>query len=49
MSGSYSNSVYRFDDVTGNFIDIFIPTGSGGLYCPNGLNFGPDGLLYVSS
>jgi len=49
VSCSYSNSIYRFDSVTGNFIDIFIPTGSGGFYCPNGLTFGLDGLLYVSS
>ncbi|MCP3904707.1 MAG: DUF11 domain-containing protein, partial [Planctomycetes bacterium] len=34
---------------TGDFIDTFVPAGSGGLSGPLGLTFGPDRNLYVSS
>src|SRR5437868_3680468 len=44
-----SNAVLRYDGVTGNFVDAFVPPGSGGLVQPNGLRYGPDGNLYVSS
>jgi uncharacterized protein (TIGR03118 family) len=44
-----TNSVLRFNQVTGSFIDAFIPSGSGGLNGPGGVAFGPDGNLYVSS
>jgi hypothetical protein len=44
-----SNSVLRYDESTGTFIDAIIDSGSGGLRGANGLLLGPDGNLYVSS
>ena len=43
-----SSSVLRFNGKTGEFIDAFVPAGSGGLMGPRGLVFGPDGNLYVN-
>src|SRR5262249_17022863 len=44
---SGNNAVLRYDGTTGAFIDEFIPEGSGGLIRPTGIQFGPDGNLYV--
>jgi sugar lactone lactonase YvrE len=44
-----SSSVLRFNGKTGEFIDAFVPSGSGGLTGPRALVFGPDGNLYVNS
>jgi DNA-binding beta-propeller fold protein YncE len=44
-----SSNVVRFDATTGAFVDVLVPTGSGGLIAPNGLTFGPDGNLYVTN
>ncbi|MCO6458585.1 MAG: tandem-95 repeat protein [Pirellulaceae bacterium] len=44
-----SDNVMRYNGVTGNFVSQFIPTGSGGLDQPIGIQFRPDGLLYVAS
>jgi hypothetical protein len=44
-----SSSVLRFNGKTGEFIDAFVPAGSGGLTGPRALVFGPDGNLYVNS
>ena len=41
------NDLWRFDGVTGAFIDTF--ASGGGLLHPWGLVFGPDENLYVSS
>jgi ELWxxDGT repeat protein len=49
------DSVFRYDADTGEFVDRFVPHGSGGLNQPYGAIFGPDGNgdgerdLYVSS
>src|SRR5262249_19808807 len=43
------NAVFRYDGVTGAFIDTFVSSGSGGLGFPVQPVFGPDGNLYVSS
>ena len=48
-SGGNSDSVLRYDGRTGEFIDQFVTSGSGGLNQPTGLIFGPDDNLYVSS
>jgi streptogramin lyase len=44
-----SSSVLRFNGATGEFIDAFVPAGSGGLTGPRALVFGPDGNLYVNA
>jgi len=49
VSSNETDSVLRFDAMTGAFIDTFVPSGSGGLNGPIGLVFGADGNLYVSS
>ena len=49
VSGFFSNDVLRYDGSTGDFLDPFIPAGSGGLTNPDGLAVGSDGNLYVSS
>jgi sugar lactone lactonase YvrE len=55
-SGSYllvsswnNDSVLRYDENTGAFVDTFVPRQSGGLREPFGVLFGPDHNLYVSS
>ena len=40
-------AVFRYNGVTGEFMDVFIPGASGGLVRPLALVFGPDGNLYV--
>ena len=37
-----TNSILRYDGVTGQFKDVFITTGSGGLNSPADLAFSPD-------
>jgi hypothetical protein len=44
-----TGNILRYDERTGDFLGVFIPTGSGGLGRPDGLVFGPDGNLYVCS
>jgi hypothetical protein len=41
--------VLRYDGKTGDFIDVFVAPGSGGLDFAAELSFGPDGNLYVNS
>jgi DNA-binding beta-propeller fold protein YncE len=43
------SNVLRFNGTTGEFIDAFVPAGSGGLAGLGGLVFGPDGNLYVNA
>jgi DNA-binding beta-propeller fold protein YncE len=49
VSSQDSDSELRFNEVTGELIEAFVPSGSGGLKSPRGVVFGPDGNLYVSS
>jgi hypothetical protein len=35
--------------MTGDFMDMFVATGSGDIRNPTALKFGPDGDLYVDS
>jgi sugar lactone lactonase YvrE len=50
-----TNQILRFNPQTGAFIDVFASDNNGGLGSPNGLNgpngllFGPDGSLYVTT
>lgn len=49
VSSIRNNSILRYNDKTGEFIDTFVPSGSGGLDGPSGIAIGPDGNLYVIS
>ncbi len=51
LVSSYNNGrVFRFNEHTGQLIDIFVkPTDNGGLDLPHGLAFGVDGNLLVAS
>lgn len=49
VSSFSSHSVLRYDGTTGDLIDIFVPTQSGGLLFPGGAAIGADGNLYVTS
>jgi hypothetical protein len=49
VASALTNSVLRYDGVTGAFKDTFVAASSGGLNGPGDLAFGPDGNLYVSS
>jgi hypothetical protein len=44
-----TNTILRYNGVTGEFKDVFVTPGSGGLQTPFAPTFGPDGNLYVSS
>ncbi len=44
-----SDEVLRFDATTGDFVDVFVAAGAGGLNAPGGMVFGPDGVLHVAS
>jgi sugar lactone lactonase YvrE len=51
-----ASAILRYDGLTGQFIDVFVGDNpntavdeTGGLYRPYGIDFGPDGNLYVSS
>jgi DNA-binding beta-propeller fold protein YncE len=48
VSEAANNTVERYDGTTGQLIDTFVTSGSGGLQSPRGLGYGPDGNLYVS-
>ncbi len=47
--GSISDSIHRFDGVTGASLGTFIAPGVGGMDEPRGLLFHSDGYLYVTS
>jgi DNA-binding beta-propeller fold protein YncE len=49
VGSRFTNEILRYDGVTGSFMGVFVSAGSGGLDQPNGVVFGPDGNLYVSS
>ena len=49
VSSHGTDEVLRYDATTGQFVDVFVGAGSGGLDRPSGLTFGPDANLYVSS
>jgi streptogramin lyase len=49
ISSIRNNSVLRYNDKTGEFIDTFVPAGSNGLDGPSGIIIGPDNNLYVIS
>jgi streptogramin lyase len=42
-------SVLRYDETTGAFLGVLVPSGSGGVDSARGLAIGPDGNLYVAS
>ena len=48
VASSGTNSVKRFDGLSGIFVDDFVASNSGGLSSPRGMVFGPDGNLYVT-
>jgi hypothetical protein len=49
VSSANTDSILRYDTVTGAFLGAFVSTGSGGLNDPTAIVFGPDGDLYVAS
>jgi len=48
VSDEATGNVLRYNGMTGEFVSIFVPSGSGGLLEPFGMIFGPDGNLYVA-
>ena len=44
-----NNSVLRYDEGTGAFVDAVVPRNAGGLRAPAGIVYGPDHDLYVAS
>ncbi|TVQ33756.1 MAG: hypothetical protein EA370_11530 [Wenzhouxiangella sp.] len=48
LANGRAGNVLRFDPVSRQFMDEFVPTGSGGLVFARDLAFGPDGHLYVA-
>ena len=42
-------AVLRYQGKTGDFVDVFVPPGSGGLTGIDDMVFGPDGNLYVAA
>ncbi len=49
VTGWLSNSVVKYDGLTGELIDPIVPNGAGGLFRAHAAVIGPDGLLYVAS
>lgn len=49
IASGYTNSILRYDLETKEYLGEFVPSGSGGVVVPVGLEFGPDGNLYTSS
>jgi WD40 repeat protein len=49
LTSHLNNKVLRYDRVTGAVIDCFVQPNAGGLDRPFGLEFGPDGDLFVAS
>ena len=47
VSGRFNHSVIRYDGQSGDFIEVFAQ--GGGLINAIGMDFGPDGHLYVAS
>lgn len=47
VSSGPDDQVRRYDD-TGAFVDVFVPTGSGGVDGPQHMTFDDDGRLYVA-
>jgi streptogramin lyase len=49
VSSYFTSSILRYNGTTGAYLDVFVPSGSGGLSGPISLIFGSDGHLYVCS
>jgi hypothetical protein len=49
VTDNTTDKIVRFDGKTGEFMDVFVNTGVGGVQIPRTLVFGPDGNLYVAS
>jgi len=47
--GLEPTSVRRYNGLTGGLLNTFIPSGSGGLFAPSGMKFGPDGNFYIGN
>jgi len=47
LSSADEGNILRYNGTTGSFIDIFVPSHSGGLRFPHGLAFGPDCNIYA--
>ncbi len=44
-----AGSILRFNPATGAFVSVFVPSFTGGLDTPEGVEIGPDGNLYVAN
>ena len=50
LVADFSNhAVLRYDSTTGDFIEVLVGSGLGGLVDPHGMTLGPNGDLYVGS